>query len=105
MIFHGISKLSWQVTEFTPESIHLFIGTYAIHVEFRYSKNLRFWVEEAEVHELPDKVLAFTVFDDDVVSDVRQMAVAKSTTNVLSSCFIDEDIVNWFHRIIYIKGV
>lgn len=53
------------------------------------------------MQKLPDKGFAFTVVNDDVVSDVRQMAVAKSTMNVLSSCFIDKDIVNGFHRMIY----
>ena len=41
------------------------------------------------MHDLPDKGFAFTVVNDDVVSDVRQMAVANNTMSVLSTCFID----------------
>ena len=114
----GVLNQSRKVAHCASDLVHSFRRMHAVVPQFGNAKYLGFRVVLTEVTEFCDKVFEpctlrsalplgssknhetigeASGFDDNVVSDVRQLAVTNSTGSSFRICFIDKNIIYVFH--------
>ena len=79
-----------QVAQLAPKGIHSFRRMHAVGGQFGEAQDFSVGPVPTERTQLADKLpLRKSALYDDVLSDVRQMAVTNNSSSVFRTCFID----------------